>query len=156
LLRVRRRKENAVLVQRIPHNGHSAGTRQYVRITAGRVVSKINTTKWFFTPSSLPLPFYRLSKTNTLTIYDLRNKFIAYTNSFPNIAHIVSEWGSIFVLTIDGNVGLLWMWFASSSHRPFLGKVLPTPGKGHPDQVRDALQEEPLFSGHRPCPQPAV
>lgn len=43
-------------------------------------------------------------KMSTLTIYDLKNKFIAYNSTFTNISYIVSEWGSIFVLTRDGLV----------------------------------------------------
>lgn len=41
-------------------------------------------------------------KQDVFTIYDLKNKFIAYTTTFTNISYIVSEWGSIFVLTRDG------------------------------------------------------
>ena len=36
---------------------------------------------------------------NSLTIYDLKNKFIAFTAKFDAIVNIVAEWGSIFVLT---------------------------------------------------------
>lgn len=44
-------------------------------------------------------------KFNTFNIYDLKNKLIAYSeNRFQNITHVVSEWGSIFVLTGDGKV----------------------------------------------------
>lgn len=44
-------------------------------------------------------------KFNSFTIYDLNNKFIAYMeNRFQNITHVVSEWGSIFVLTGDGKI----------------------------------------------------
>jgi hypothetical protein len=44
-------------------------------------------------------------KFNTFNIYDLKNKFIAYSeNRFQNITHVVSEWGSIFVFTGEGKV----------------------------------------------------
>jgi hypothetical protein len=44
-------------------------------------------------------------KFNTFTIYDLKNKFIAYSeNRFQNITQVVSEWGSIFVITGDNKV----------------------------------------------------
>jgi hypothetical protein len=44
-------------------------------------------------------------KYNSLTIYDLKNKFIAYSeNRFQNITHIVTEWGAIFIFTGDGKV----------------------------------------------------
>jgi hypothetical protein len=45
-------------------------------------------------------------KQDVFTIYDLKNKFIAYTTTFTNISYIVSEWGSIFVLTRDGLVNV--------------------------------------------------
>ena len=45
------------------------------------------------------------NKFNTFTIYDLKNKFIAYSeNRFQNITNVVSEWGSIFVFTQDGKL----------------------------------------------------
>lgn len=34
-----------------------------------------------------------------LTIYDIKNKFIAYSSTFDPVINIVSEWNSIFVLT---------------------------------------------------------
>eukprot|EP01119_Soliformovum_irregulare_P007415 TRINITY_DN1982_c0_g1_i1.p1 TRINITY_DN1982_c0_g1~~TRINITY_DN1982_c0_g1_i1.p1 ORF type:complete len:907 (-),score=260.18 TRINITY_DN1982_c0_g1_i1:49-2769(-) len=45
------------------------------------------------------------AKTNTMTIYDMKNRLIAYSESrFQNITHVVSEWGSIFILTADGKM----------------------------------------------------
>lgn len=43
-------------------------------------------------------------KFNSFNIYDLRNKFIAYTGSFQGIKQVVAEWGSIFIVTADGIV----------------------------------------------------
>ncbi|KAL6049387.1 Vacuolar protein sorting-associated protein 11 [Balamuthia mandrillaris] len=43
-------------------------------------------------------------KMNTLTIYDLKNKFVACRLTFQSVTHIVSEWGSIFVLTQSGTL----------------------------------------------------
>jgi hypothetical protein len=44
-------------------------------------------------------------KFNTFNIYDLKNKFIAYSeNRFQNITQVVSEWGSIFLITGDGKI----------------------------------------------------
>lgn len=42
--------------------------------------------------------------TNTLTIYDLKNKFVAFADSFNCVSHVVHEWGSIFVFTADGRL----------------------------------------------------
>jgi len=43
----------------------------------------------------------KLAKTDTLTIYDLRNKFIAYTSKFESCAFVVSEFSSLFLITQD-------------------------------------------------------
>lgn len=44
-------------------------------------------------------------KANALNIYDLKNKFNAYSETrFQNITHVVSEWGYIYVVTGDGKV----------------------------------------------------
>jgi hypothetical protein len=42
--------------------------------------------------------------TNSFTIYDLKNKFIAYSDAFSNVAHVMQEWGCLFVLTQEGKV----------------------------------------------------
>eukprot|EP00164_Ancoracysta_twista_P003478 GFYU01004640.1.p1 GENE.GFYU01004640.1~~GFYU01004640.1.p1 ORF type:complete len:938 (-),score=267.55 GFYU01004640.1:157-2970(-) len=44
------------------------------------------------------------SKKNTLSIYDLKNKFLAYSQSFDGVQHIVAEWGSVFVLCEDKKI----------------------------------------------------
>lgn len=41
---------------------------------------------------------------NTLTIYDLSNKFIAYSATFNNVVQVVSEWGSVYIITKDGQM----------------------------------------------------
>jgi len=38
---------------------------------------------------------------NKLNVYDVRNKFVAYSGSVGNVTQIVSEWSEIFVLTSD-------------------------------------------------------
>lgn len=38
-------------------------------------------------------------KKNTLTIYDLKNKFIAYAAKVETIVEVVAEWGALFILT---------------------------------------------------------
>eukprot|EP00163_Fabomonas_tropica_P014549 TRINITY_DN2645_c0_g3_i4.p1 TRINITY_DN2645_c0_g3~~TRINITY_DN2645_c0_g3_i4.p1 ORF type:complete len:454 (+),score=82.80 TRINITY_DN2645_c0_g3_i4:150-1511(+) len=43
-------------------------------------------------------------KLNSFTIYDLKNHFIAFSGSFSDVAHVVCEWGSIFVITSDNKV----------------------------------------------------
>jgi tetratricopeptide (TPR) repeat protein len=39
---------------------------------------------------------------NTLNVYDIRNKLIAFSDTFNDISHVVSEWGCIFVFTHEG------------------------------------------------------
>eukprot|EP00026_Physarum_polycephalum_P001684 Phypoly_transcript_01686.p1 GENE.Phypoly_transcript_01686~~Phypoly_transcript_01686.p1 ORF type:complete len:1051 (+),score=172.81 Phypoly_transcript_01686:443-3154(+) len=44
-------------------------------------------------------------KNNTFSIYDLKNKFIAFSeNKFENVSQVVCEWGCIFVFTGDGKI----------------------------------------------------
>jgi len=42
-----------------------------------------------------------------LTIYDLDNKFIAYSASFDDVVDVVAEWGSFYILTRDGRMCVL-------------------------------------------------
>ncbi|KAK3522019.1 hypothetical protein QTP70_021383 [Hemibagrus guttatus] len=42
-----------------------------------------------------------------LTIYDLDNKFIAYSAAFDDIIDVLAEWGSFYVLTRDGKMFML-------------------------------------------------
>lgn len=42
-----------------------------------------------------------------LTIYDLDNKFIAYSASFDDVIDVVAEWGSFYILTRDGKMLVL-------------------------------------------------
>ncbi|EGC37991.1 hypothetical protein DICPUDRAFT_76416 [Dictyostelium purpureum] len=44
------------------------------------------------------------TKNNVLNIYDLKNKYIGYTDKFETINHICSEWGSIFIICSDGKI----------------------------------------------------
>ncbi|PRP76946.1 hypothetical protein PROFUN_06224 [Planoprotostelium fungivorum] len=46
------------------------------------------------------------SKFNTVKVYDLKNRFIAgsFEHKFQNITHVVSEWGSIFILTNENKL----------------------------------------------------
>ena len=37
----------------------------------------------------------------TVTIFDVHNKFIAFTACLPNAEQIISEWGSLLILTND-------------------------------------------------------
>ena len=53
-------------------------------------------------------PFCRAVTSVTMhliTIYDVENKFIAYTGPVPEVAQILCEWGSVYCLTSDGKVG---------------------------------------------------
>ncbi|XP_041030262.1 vacuolar protein sorting-associated protein 11 homolog isoform X2 [Carcharodon carcharias] len=47
------------------------------------------------------------SEKQILTIYDLDNKFIAYTAAFDDIVDVLSEWGSLYVLTSDRKISIL-------------------------------------------------
>lgn len=47
------------------------------------------------------------SEKQTLTIYDLNNKFIAYSASFDKIIEVLVEWGSFYILTRDGKMFVL-------------------------------------------------
>lgn len=42
-----------------------------------------------------------------LTIYDLENKFIAYSTQFDDVIDVVAEWGSFYILTRDGRMFVL-------------------------------------------------
>nr|XP_054379767.1 vacuolar protein sorting-associated protein 11 homolog isoform X2 [Pongo abelii] len=42
-----------------------------------------------------------------LNIYDLCNKFIAYSTVFEDVVDVLAEWGSLYVLTRDGRVHAL-------------------------------------------------
>ena len=44
------------------------------------------------------------SEKQLLTIYDLDNKFIAYSAPFDDVIDIVAEWGSFYILTRDGKM----------------------------------------------------
>lgn len=80
-----------------------------------------------------------------LNIYDLCNKFIAYSAVFEDVVDVLAEWGSLYVLTRDGRVHALqekdtqtklearppgsqsWPWAPRRSSRKRLPK-LPWPG----------------------------
>lgn len=47
------------------------------------------------------------SEKQRLTIYDLDNKFIAYSASFDDVVDVVAEWGSFYILTRDGKMLVL-------------------------------------------------
>lgn len=40
----------------------------------------------------------------TVTIFDVNNKFIAFTAIIPNACRVISEWGSLLVLTKDKKI----------------------------------------------------
>jgi hypothetical protein len=46
----------------------------------------------------------------TLTIYDIDNKFIAYAGAMSVIAEVVYEWGELLVITKDNEACHAW-WF---------------------------------------------
>uniref|UniRef100_A0A8C9FZC4 RING-type domain-containing protein n=1 Tax=Pavo cristatus TaxID=9049 RepID=A0A8C9FZC4_PAVCR len=42
-----------------------------------------------------------------MNIYDLCNKFIAYSSIFDDVVDVLAEWGSLYVLTRDGKIHVL-------------------------------------------------
>jgi len=40
----------------------------------------------------------------TVTIFDINNKFIAFTSAIANAIQVISEWGSLLVLTKDKKI----------------------------------------------------
>ena len=55
---------------------------------------------------------YRPSKTmdmHIVTVYDVGNKFIAYSGPVPEVSHVLSEWGSLFCLASDGKVKSMFL-----------------------------------------------
>lgn len=51
-------------------------------------------------PSRAPSPI----EMNVVTVYDIQNKFIAYSAPFPAVVAIISEWGTLYVLSQDGKM----------------------------------------------------
>ncbi|XP_046759735.1 vacuolar protein sorting-associated protein 11 homolog isoform X3 [Gallus gallus] len=47
------------------------------------------------------------SDKQVLNIYDLCNKFIAYSSVFDDVVDVLAEWGSLYVLTRDGKIHVL-------------------------------------------------
>ena len=47
----------------------------------------------------------------TVTVYDIQNKFIAYSAPVPEVIDILSEWGSLYVLAGDRKVSDLFSSF---------------------------------------------
>ncbi len=45
---------------------------------------------------------------NLVTVYDIQNKFIAYSAPIPEVVDVLSEWGSLYVLAGDRRVGHVW------------------------------------------------
>lgn len=39
-----------------------------------------------------------------MTVYDIQNKFIAYSAPYTDMVDIVSEWGSLYIIAGDGKV----------------------------------------------------
>jgi hypothetical protein len=45
-----------------------------------------------------------VSRINTVTVYDTKNKFIAFAAGFNDVTQVMDEWGALFVLTGDGKM----------------------------------------------------
>lgn len=41
---------------------------------------------------------------NIVTVYDIQNKFIAYSAPFPDVIDVLSEWGCVYILGGDRKV----------------------------------------------------
>ena len=37
-----------------------------------------------------------------VSIYDIENRYVGFSGSFPNLVSVVCEWGSVFVLAAKG------------------------------------------------------
>ncbi|CAK8684034.1 unnamed protein product [Clavelina lepadiformis] len=46
----------------------------------------------------------RMPDKNMVTIYDMKQKLIAYSSPLPGVQEVLYEWGSVFVLTADNNL----------------------------------------------------
>ena len=52
---------------------------------------------------------------NLVTVYDINNKFIAYTAPYPEVIDIMCEAGAIYILSGDRKVGFFWQFRAAGS-----------------------------------------
>ena len=43
---------------------------------------------------------------NIVTVYDIQNKFIAYSAPFPDVMNVMCEWGSVYIVGGDRKVML--------------------------------------------------
>ena len=43
---------------------------------------------------------------NIVTVYDIQNKFIAYSAPIPEVIDVLCEWGSLYVLAGDRKVAI--------------------------------------------------
>lgn len=41
---------------------------------------------------------------NVVTVYDIQNKFIAFTGTFQGVIDVICEWGSLFVITMENKI----------------------------------------------------
>lgn len=51
--------------------------------------------------------FFRGGQTfemNIVSVYDIQNKFIAYTAPYPDVINVLCEWGSVYILSGDRKV----------------------------------------------------
>lgn len=80
---------------------------------------------------------------HTVTVYEPRNKFIAFTASFQKVTNLAFEWGNIYVIQADGKVcGIILL---SAELIDLLD--LPNVRERHSNEARDFVQKE--FVYHR-------
>ena len=80
-----------------------------------------------------------------VSIFDLENKYVAYTGTFPHgVRDVVSQWGKVYVLTNDGNVSsnpMLFIYLLTS------WIVVHVPGKTNARQTRHSIPQVSVSHG---------
>ncbi|KAK2192568.1 hypothetical protein NP493_28g12051 [Ridgeia piscesae] len=47
---------------------------------------------------------HAMTQMYTVTLYDIKNKFIAFSAAVPEVVDVICEWGSPYILTVDGKL----------------------------------------------------
>lgn len=99
---------------------------------------------------------------NIVTVYDIQNKFIAYSAPFPDVIDVLSEWGCVYILGGDRKVRFQRVYQYTRSYTfvavlgvtasyvkvgnllffSFLFTDLSIARKRYSDQIRDVVQEK--------------
>lgn len=81
---------------------------------------------------------------NLVTVYDIRNKFIAYSAPIPEVIDVLSEWGSLYVLAGDRRVSVSF--FAGRLDKKPWKKKVP---KANSLNAEEIAQEDHLTLPHQ-------